>query len=111
MSLPTILQFLQSMGKDYFMAKSDLKDVFYNFVVRQADWTFLGFFHPETGQHFDVPFNAMGLGCATCAPPHFQEFAESVRDIIKEEAARRRLGEISLPGLESVQRTAVDQDR
>jgi len=50
----------------------------------------------------------MGLGCA---PLHCQKFAESVRDIIKEEAARRRLGEISLPGLESVPRTAVDQGR
>lgn len=106
MSLPTILRLLQSMGKDYFMAKSDLKDMFYNFPVRQADWTFLGFSHPVTGQYFVVPFYAMGLGCA---PPHCQEFAESVRDIIKEEAARRRLGEISLPGLESVPRTAVDQ--
>jgi len=106
MSLPTILRLLQSMGKDYFMAKSDLKGMFYNFPVRQADWTFLGFSHPEKGQYFVVPFYAMGLGCA---PPHCQEFAESVRDIIKEEAARRRLGEISLPGLESVPRTAVDQ--
>jgi len=50
MSLPTILRLLQSMGKDYFMAKSDLKDLFYNFPVRQADWTFLGFSHPVTGQ-------------------------------------------------------------
>ena len=40
MSLPTILRLLQSMGNDYFMAKSDLKDMFYNFPVRQADWTF-----------------------------------------------------------------------
>jgi len=45
----------------------------------------------------------MGL---VCAPSHCQEFAKSVRDIIKEEAARRRLGEISLLGLESVPRTA-----
>jgi len=106
MSLPTILRLLQSMGKDYFMAKSDLKDMLYNFPVRQADWTFLGFSHPAKGQNIVVPFYAMGLGCA---PPHCQEFAESVLDIIKEEAAHRRLGEISLPGLESVPRTAVDQ--
>jgi len=46
MSLPTILRLLQSMGKIYFMAKSDLKDMFNNFPVRQADWTFLGFSHP-----------------------------------------------------------------
>jgi len=36
MSLPTILRLLLSIGKDYFMAKSDLKDMFYNFPVRQA---------------------------------------------------------------------------
>jgi len=35
-SLPTILRLLQSIGKDYFMANSDLKDMFYNFPVRQA---------------------------------------------------------------------------
>jgi len=40
MSLPAILRLLQSMGKDYFMDKSDLKDMFYNFPVRQAGWTF-----------------------------------------------------------------------
>jgi hypothetical protein len=64
MSLPTILRLLQSMGKDYFMAKSDLKDMFYNFPVRQADWTFLGFSHPVTGQYLVVPFYTMGIGCA-----------------------------------------------
>ena len=105
MSLPTILRLLQSMGKNYFMAKSDLKDMFYNFPVRQADWTFLGFSHPVTGQYMVVPFYAMGLGCA---PPHCQEFAESVRDIIRQEAERRRLGLCSLPGLETVPRTAAD---
>jgi len=47
MSLPTILRLLQSMGKDYFMAKSDLKDMFYNFPVRQADWTFFRFLSPR----------------------------------------------------------------
>ena len=73
------------MGNDYFMAKSDLKDMFYNFPVRQADWTFLGFSRPVTGQYFVVPFYAMGIGCA---PPHCQEFAETVRDIIKDEAER-----------------------
>ena len=60
MNLPTILRLLQSMGKDYFMAKSDLKDMFYKFPARQADWTFLGFSHPVTGQYFVVPFYAMG---------------------------------------------------
>jgi len=48
----------------------------------------------------------MSLGCA---PPHCQKFTESVWDIIKEEAARRRFGKISLPGLELVPCTAVDQ--
>jgi hypothetical protein len=104
MSLPTILKLLQSMGKDYFMGKSDLKDMFYNFPVREEDWTFLGFSHPVTGQYLVLPFYAMGLGCA---PPHCQEFASSIRDIIKEEATRRRLGQDSLPGLEAVPRTAA----
>jgi hypothetical protein len=104
MSLPTILKLLQSMGKDYFMGKSDLKDMFYNFPVRKEDWTFLGFSHPVTGQYLVLPFYAMGLGCA---PPHCQEFASSIRDIIKEEATRRRLGQDSLPGLEAVPRTAA----
>ena len=106
MSLPTILRLLQSMGKDYFMAKSDLKDMFYNFPVRQEDWTFLGFSHPVTGQYLVLPFYAMGLGCA---PPHCQDFAETVRDVIKDEATRRRLGETSLPGLESVPRTSAEE--
>jgi hypothetical protein len=57
-----------------------------------------------TGQYFVVPFYAMGIGCA---PPHCQEFAETVRDIIKDEAERRRLGTSSLPGLESVPRTTA----
>jgi len=89
------------------MAKSDLKDMFYNFPVRQADWTFLGFSHPVTGQYFVVLFYAMGIGCA---PPHCQEFAETVRDMIKDEAERRRLGTSSLPGLESVPRTSAAKD-
>jgi len=48
-----------------------------------------------------VPIYAMGIGCA---PPHCQEFAETVRDIIKDEAERRCLGTSSLRGLESVPR-------
>jgi len=53
MSLPTIFRLLQSTGKDDYMAESDLKEMFYNLPMRQADWTFLGFSHPVTGQfHF-----------------------------------------------------------
>jgi len=47
-----------------------------------------------------VPFYAIGLG-----PPHCQEFANTVRNIIKDEAERRRLGTLYLPGLELVTRT------
>jgi hypothetical protein len=106
MRLPTILRLLQSMGRDYFMAKSDLKDMFYNFPIRKEDWTFLGFSHPVTGQYLVLPFFAMGLGCS---PPFCQDFAEEVRDIIKEEASRRRLGQESLPGLQVVPRTAAEE--
>ena len=80
MSLPTILKLLRSKGKDFFMGKSDLKDiitVFYYFPVREEDWTFLGFSHPVTGQYLVLPFYAMSLGCA---PPHCQEFTSSIRE-------------------------------
>jgi len=56
MSLPTILRLLQSTGKDYFMAESDLKDMFYNVPMRQADETLLGFSHPVTGHFYFYTF-------------------------------------------------------
>ena len=101
--LPTIFSLLESMGPNYYMAKADLKDMFYNFPVHQQHWTLLGFSHPITAQYFVIPFFPFGL---SQAPPDCQMYAESVCAIISEESQRRIAGQESLPGLDSVERRA-----
>ena len=100
-SLPTIFTLLESMGPKFFMAKSDLKDMFLNFPIRVQDWTLLGFSHPVTGQYMVIPFYPFGM---KNAPPECQAYAEAVRDLINEEAQRRIHHLPSLPGLEVVAR-------
>ena len=99
--LPTIFSLLESMGPGYYMAKADLKDMFYNFPVHQKHWTLLGFSHPITAQYLVIPFFPFGL---SQAPPDCQLYAETVCDIISAETQRRIAGEVSLPGLDSVPR-------
>ena len=102
-SLPTIFSLIESMGPGYYMAKSDLKDMFFNFPIAKEHWTLLGFSHPVTGQYLVLPFYPFGL---KNAPPDCQAFAEAVRDAIKDECHRRVRQLPSLPGLESVEARA-----
>jgi len=39
-SLPTVFTLIEAMGPNYFMAKSDLKDMFLNFPISDSQWTF-----------------------------------------------------------------------
>ena len=111
-SLPTIFTLIESMGPGYFMAKSDLKDMFLNFPIAKEHWTLLGFSHPVTGQYLVLPFYPFGL---KNAPPDCQGFAEAVKNKIHEECVRRIHHQPSLPGLDEVPagepglRAAVDE--
>jgi len=102
-SLPTVFALIEAMGPHYFMAKSDLKDMFLNFPISDSQWTFLGFTHPVSAQYQVMPFFPFGLANA---PGDCQRYAEAVRDVINEESKRRMLGDASLPGLGSVPRSS-----
>ena len=99
--LPTIFTLLESMGPGYFMGKSDLKDMFFNFPLHPSYWTLMGFSHPVTGQYMVLPFFPFGL---KNAPGDCQRFAEQVRDVIQSEADARMNSEPSHPLLASVPR-------
>jgi len=100
-SLPTIFSLLEAMGPGYFMAKSDLKDMFLNFPISDSQWTLLGFTHPVSAQYQVIPFFPFGLANA---PGDCQRYAEAVRDVINDEAQRRIDGRPSILGLTDLPR-------
>lgn len=99
--LPTIFTLLGSMGSGYYMGKSDLKDMFFNFPLHSDYWTLMGFSHPVSGQYMVLPFFPFGL---KNAPGDCQLFAEQVRDVIQTESDARMTGLPSHPLLTCVPR-------
>mmetsp|Transcript_18280 Transcript_18280/g.37035 ORF Transcript_18280/g.37035 Transcript_18280/m.37035 type:complete len:316 (+) Transcript_18280:3348-4295(+) len=61
MTMPRLLDVIQKMGQGAFMAKQDLKDMFYSWKVHPKLWTFFGIRHPITGQSFVFPVLPMGF--------------------------------------------------
>ena len=102
--LPTIFTLLASMGSGYYMGKSDLKDMFFNFPLHSDYWTLMGFSHPVSGQYMVLPFFPFGL---RNAPGDCQLYAEQVRDVIQTESDARMTGLPSHPLLECVPRRAA----
>mmetsp|Transcript_30390 Transcript_30390/g.62634 ORF Transcript_30390/g.62634 Transcript_30390/m.62634 type:complete len:863 (+) Transcript_30390:1289-3877(+) len=61
MWMPRLLEIVSKMGPGSYMAKQDLKDMFYSWRVHPKLWTFFGIRHPVTGQSFVFPVLPMGF--------------------------------------------------
>jgi len=61
MAMPRLLDIISKMGPGSYMAKQDLKDMFYSWRVHPQLWTYFGIRHPVTGQSFVFPVLPMGF--------------------------------------------------
>jgi len=61
MAMVRLMEIIGKMGPGSYMAKQDLKDMFYSWSVHPKLWTFFGIRHPVTGQTFVFPVLPMGF--------------------------------------------------
>mmetsp|Transcript_18276 Transcript_18276/g.36993 ORF Transcript_18276/g.36993 Transcript_18276/m.36993 type:complete len:626 (+) Transcript_18276:2498-4375(+) len=93
MSMPRLLDVIQKMGPGAFMAKQDLKDMFYSWKVHPKLWTFFGIRHPITGQSFVFPVLPMGF---KLSPPIACRNTEWLAELAQREMRARWAGEPSV---------------
>jgi len=104
MSMTKLMDILEHMGPGSYMAKQDLKDMFYSWAVHPHLWTFLGVRHPVTGQSFVFPVLPMGF---KLSPPIACKNTEWLAALIQAEMRARWAGAPSIrPALEAVPRSA-----
>eukprot|EP00961_Rhodomonas_salina_P104692 1409233-Rhodomonas_salina.1 len=54
------------MGPGSLIVKQDLADMFYSFKLHPSKWTYMGFWHPLTGQTYLMPVLPMGFTNSPC---------------------------------------------
>mmetsp|Transcript_18272 Transcript_18272/g.36950 ORF Transcript_18272/g.36950 Transcript_18272/m.36950 type:complete len:477 (-) Transcript_18272:6701-8131(-) len=104
MAMPRLLDIIEKMGPGSFMAKQDLRDMFYSWRVHPKLWTFFGIRHPITGQSFVFPVLPMGF---KLSPPIACRNTAWMADLAEREMRARWEHRPSVcPALEGVPRAA-----
>jgi len=94
--LPTIEDIISALGRNGYIVKQDLQDMFWNWKIHPSKWVLFGFQHPITGQSYIYPVLPFGfrlspsLACAN---------TQLMAEMIEAEARKRGEGAEGLPAL------------
>ena len=97
--MPRVEDVIALLGRNYWMVKQDLTDMFFNWKIHHSKWMLFGFQHPLTGQSFIYPVLPFGF---RLSPPIACANTQLMADIITEEARNRAEGLEGRPALMGV---------